>query len=158
MRHGTKLSRSSRIVRDRYDLDKHRCVEFRAKSYNEAVVSDEVRGRRVNDLCSVGRGVNGRRTMRWRCLDLPSQPELPRATAFTGHIDGAWAAIEAARNLAERAYRLADEARESVTDDVEEWAYDNLDAARETVRGQPLAAIAVALGVGAFFGAVLLRR
>ena len=93
--------------------------------------------------------------------DLDSLQE--NAKSFVGDVgnvanDGAGAAIEAARTLAERAYRLADEARESVTDDVEEWASDNLDAARETVRGQPLAAIAVALGVGAFFGAVLLRR
>ena len=72
--------------------------------------------------------------------------------------DGTLAAVETARNLAEQAYRLAQEAAASVTDDVEEWASDNLDAARETVREQPLAAIAVAMGIGAFFGAVLLRR
>ena len=93
--------------------------------------------------------------------DLDSLQE--NAKSFVGDVgnvanNGAGAAIEAARTLAERAYRLADEARESVTDDVEEWASDNLDAARETVRGQPFAAIAVALGVGAFFGAILLRR
>ncbi len=68
--------------------------------------------------------------------------------------NGALAAIEAARSMAERAYRLADEATQSVTDDVEEWATDNLDAARETVREKPLAAVAVAMGVGAIFGAI----
>ena len=93
--------------------------------------------------------------------DLDSLQE--NAKNFVGDVgnvanDGAGAAIEAARNLAERAYRLADEARASVTDDVEEWASDNLDAARVTVREQPFAAIAVALGVGALVGAVLLRR
>ena len=93
--------------------------------------------------------------------DLDSLQE--NATSFVGDVenvanDGARAAIEAARNLAERAYRLADEAAASVTEDVEEWASDNLDAARETVREQPLAALAVAMGVGALFGAVLLRR
>ena len=93
--------------------------------------------------------------------DLDSLQE--NARSFVGEVgnvanDGAGAAIEAARNLAERAYRLADEARASVTDDIEEWASDNLDTARETVREQPLAAIAVALGVGAFFGAVLARH
>jgi hypothetical protein len=31
--------------------------------------------------------------MRWRCFDLPSESELPRATAFTGHINGTRAAI-----------------------------------------------------------------
>ena len=51
--------------------------------------------------------------------------------------DGAQAAIEAARNMAERAYRLADEAVAGITDDVEEWTSDHLDAARETVREKP---------------------
>ena len=93
--------------------------------------------------------------------DLDSLQE--NAKGFVGDVgnvanDGARAAIEAARNLAERAYRLAHEARESVTDDVEEWASDNLDSARETVREQPLQAIAVATVVGALFGAVLFRR
>ena len=72
--------------------------------------------------------------------------------------DGAQAAIEAARNMAERAYRLADEAVAGITDDVEEWTSDHLDAARETVREKPLAAMAVAMGVGALFGAIFLRR
>jgi ElaB/YqjD/DUF883 family membrane-anchored ribosome-binding protein len=71
--------------------------------------------------------------------------------------DGALAALEAARSMAERAYRIADEAATSVTDDVEEWASDNLETARETVREKPLAAIAVAMGVGALFGAIFLR-
>ena len=65
--------------------------------------------------------------------DLDSLQE--NARSFVGDVgnvanDGAGAAIEAARNLAERAYRLADEARASVTDDIEEWASDNLDTAR----------------------------
>ena len=72
--------------------------------------------------------------------------------------DGAQAAIEAARNIAERAYRLADEAATSITDDVEEWASDNLEAARDSVREKPLVAMAVAMGVGAVFGAFVLRR
>ena len=93
--------------------------------------------------------------------DLDSLQE--NAKSFVGDVgnvanNGAGAAVEAARTLAERAYRLADEARESVTDDVEEWASDNLDAGRETIREQPLAAMALAMVVGALFGAVLLRR
>jgi ElaB/YqjD/DUF883 family membrane-anchored ribosome-binding protein len=72
--------------------------------------------------------------------------------------NGAQAAVETARNIAERAYRLADEAATSMADDVEEWASDNLDAARESVKDQPLAAVAVAMGVGALFGAFFLRR
>jgi len=71
--------------------------------------------------------------------------------------DGAMAAVEAARNMAERAYRLADEAAAGVADDMEEWASDNLEVARDTVREKPLAALAVAMGVGALFGAIFLR-
>ena len=60
--------------------------------------------------------------------------------------------------MAERAYRLADEAVAGTTDDVEEWTSDHLDTARETVREKPLAVMAVAMGVGALFGAIFLRR
>jgi ElaB/YqjD/DUF883 family membrane-anchored ribosome-binding protein len=93
--------------------------------------------------------------------DLDAMQE--HAKGFVGDVgnaanDGAQAAIEAARNMAERAYRLADEAAASITDDVEEWASDNLDAARETLRDKPLVAVAVAMGVGALFGAMFLRR
>ena len=93
--------------------------------------------------------------------DLDSLPD--HAKGFAGEVgnvanDGAQAAIEAARKIAERAYRLADEVASSMTDDVEEWATNNLDAARETVREKPLAAMALALGVGALLGAIMLRR
>ena len=93
--------------------------------------------------------------------DLDSLQE--HATGVVGDVgnvanDGAQAAIEAARNIAERAYRLAEEAATSITDDVQEWASDNLGSARESVREQPLAAMAVAMGVGAFLGATLFRR
>ena len=71
--------------------------------------------------------------------------------------DGAAAALETARSLAERAYRLADEAATRVTDDVEEWATDKFDVARETVREKPLVALAIAMGIGALFGAIILR-
>ena len=92
--------------------------------------------------------------------DLDAMQE--HAKGFAGEVgnaanSGALAAIEAARSMAERAYHLADEATQSVTDDVEEWATDNLEAARETVREKPLAAVAVAMGVGALFGAMFLR-
>jgi ElaB/YqjD/DUF883 family membrane-anchored ribosome-binding protein len=72
--------------------------------------------------------------------------------------DGAQAAIEAPRKMAERAYRLANEAVAGITDDVEEWTSGRLDAARETGRKKPLAAVAVAMGAGALFSAIFLRR
>jgi ElaB/YqjD/DUF883 family membrane-anchored ribosome-binding protein len=93
--------------------------------------------------------------------DLDSTQE--HAKDFVGDVgnvanESAQAAIEAARNIAERAYRLAEEAAASIADDVEEWASSNLDATRETVREKPLAAMAVAMGVGALCGAMFLRR
>jgi ElaB/YqjD/DUF883 family membrane-anchored ribosome-binding protein len=92
--------------------------------------------------------------------DLDAMQE--HAKSFAGDVgnaanDSALAAIEAARAVAERAYRLADEAAAGVADDMEEWASDNLEAARDTVREKPLAAVAVAMGIGALFGAIFLR-
>jgi ElaB/YqjD/DUF883 family membrane-anchored ribosome-binding protein len=93
--------------------------------------------------------------------DLDSlQDHATKVVGEVGNVanDGAQAAIEAARNIAERAYRLADEAVANMADDAEQWATDNLEAAKETVREKPLTAVAVALGVGALFGALFLRR
>ena len=42
--------------------------------------------------------------------------------------------------------------------EVETWTNDNLDSARESVRAQPLAAIALSMGAGALVGAIFLRR
>ena len=41
---------------------------------------------------------------------------------------------------------------------VEEWGEDHLDTVRESVREQPLASCALAMGVGALLGAILFRR
>ena len=92
--------------------------------------------------------------------DLDSMQE--HAKEFAGDVgnaanDGAQAAIEAARNMAERAYQLADEAASSIGEDVEDWTSERLDAARESVREKPLAAMAIGIGVGALFGAMFLR-
>jgi ElaB/YqjD/DUF883 family membrane-anchored ribosome-binding protein len=67
-------------------------------------------------------------------------------------------AVRNAENVAERAYRLAEEAVEQAAGDVETWTNDNLDSARESVRAQPLAAIALSMGAGALLGAIFLRR
>ena len=42
-------------------------------------------------------------------------------------------------------------------EDVEEWAQENAESLRSTVREQPLTSLAIAAGVGAFL-ALLLRR
>jgi ElaB/YqjD/DUF883 family membrane-anchored ribosome-binding protein len=72
--------------------------------------------------------------------------------------DRANGAIRAAENLAERAFRLAEEAASQAAEDVEAWTNDNLDSVRETVRSQPLSAIALSMGAGALLGAIFLRR
>jgi ElaB/YqjD/DUF883 family membrane-anchored ribosome-binding protein len=67
-------------------------------------------------------------------------------------------AIRNAENVAERAYRLAEEAVGHAADDVETWTTDNLDSARESIRTRPLAAIALSMGAGALLGSIFLRR
>jgi len=66
--------------------------------------------------------------------------------------------MRAAEHVAERALHLAEEATTQFTDDVETWANDNLESARESVRAHPLLAIGLSIGLGALFGATLLRR
>ena len=67
-------------------------------------------------------------------------------------------AIRNAENVAERAYRLAEEAAGSMADDVEAWTNDNLDSVRESIKAQPLSAILLSMGAGALVGAIFLRR
>jgi ElaB/YqjD/DUF883 family membrane-anchored ribosome-binding protein len=67
-------------------------------------------------------------------------------------------AMHNAENVAERALRLAEEAAAQMADDVETWTNGNLDSVRDAVRTQPLAAAALAMGVGALLGAIFMRR
>jgi len=67
-------------------------------------------------------------------------------------------AIRNAENVAERAYRLAEETVGHAADDVEAWTQGNLDSARASVRTRPLAAIALSMGAGALLGSIFLRR
>ena len=55
-------------------------------------------------------------------------------------------AVRAAEAIAERAYRLAQESVSQKVDDVENWANDNLDNARNQIRDQPISALLVSLG------------
>jgi len=66
-------------------------------------------------------------------------------------------AIRLAESVAERAIRLAEDTASHTYGEVENWANDNLDSARERVREQPLSALLVSLGLGAILGAILLR-
>jgi ElaB/YqjD/DUF883 family membrane-anchored ribosome-binding protein len=45
-----------------------------------------------------------------------------------------------------------------LSDEVEGWASENVDSARETIRAQPLAACVLSMSAGALIGALLLRR
>jgi ElaB/YqjD/DUF883 family membrane-anchored ribosome-binding protein len=67
-------------------------------------------------------------------------------------------AMRAAENVAERAFRLAEDAASHLAKDVETWTDDNLECARNTVRAQPFSAIALSMGAGAILGAILFRR
>ena len=70
----------------------------------------------------------------------------------------AGAIMRAASDLADRAFHIAEEAAAELAGDVEGWTTENFETARETVRMQPFAALAVALGAGIVLGAFLLRR
>ena len=71
--------------------------------------------------------------------------------------DRARMAIRTAEAVAERAYKLAQESVSQKVDDVESWANDNLDNARDQIREQPLSALLVSLGIGVVLGAIFLR-
>ena len=74
-------------------------------------------------------------------------------------------AMRSAEDVADRAMRLAEEAaREAKVmagefrDDAEEWAEEHAEDLRAQVREQPLISLLVAGGIGAFLGAIFLRR
>jgi ElaB/YqjD/DUF883 family membrane-anchored ribosome-binding protein len=72
--------------------------------------------------------------------------------------EGARTALRAAEAVALRALKLAEETASGLKSDVEEWTQDNLDAARDQIRAQPLSAFFISLGIGALIGAIFLRR
>ena len=74
-------------------------------------------------------------------------------------------AMRSAEDVADRAMLLAEEAaREAkvmageLAEDAEEWAEENAENLRIRVREQPLMSLLIAGGIGAFLGAVFLRR
>ena len=79
--------------------------------------------------------------------------------------DRAQLAMRSAEDVADRAMRLAEEAaREAkamageLREDAEEWAEENAENLRTRVRDQPLTSLLIAGGIGAFLGAIFLRR
>jgi ElaB/YqjD/DUF883 family membrane-anchored ribosome-binding protein len=71
--------------------------------------------------------------------------------------DRARAAMRTAEDVAERAYRLAEETTTDLADDVETWTNDNLKLAQERVRRQPISAMFFSLGIGFLLGALFRR-
>jgi ElaB/YqjD/DUF883 family membrane-anchored ribosome-binding protein len=66
-------------------------------------------------------------------------------------------AIRLTKSIADRAIRIAEQSAARRYGEVESWADDNLDSARERVREQPLSAILVSAGIGMALGALFLR-
>jgi ElaB/YqjD/DUF883 family membrane-anchored ribosome-binding protein len=71
--------------------------------------------------------------------------------------DRARAVSRHAESIAERAFRLAEDYAADLANGAEHWTHDNLESARGRVRTQPLAALALAAGVGAIMAAVFSR-
>ncbi len=57
-----------------------------------------------------------------------------------------------------KALKDAEDMVDRLSDEVEGWASENVDNARETIRNQPLAACVLSMSAGALIGALLLRR
>ncbi len=68
------------------------------------------------------------------------------------------AAQRYAQDRLNKALKDAEDMVDRLSDEVEEWATDNVDTARETIRNQPLAACVLSMSAGALIGALLLRR
>ena len=74
-------------------------------------------------------------------------------------------AMRSAEEIADRAVALAEEAAREAKDvaleykgEAEEWAEENAEELRAHVRAQPIQSLLIAGGIGAFLGAVFLRR
>jgi ElaB/YqjD/DUF883 family membrane-anchored ribosome-binding protein len=93
--------------------------------------------------------------------DLDSlQSDIKNLAAGAGDAasERAQSTLRAAENVAERAFRLAEESTAQMADDVETWTNGNLDSARQSIRARPLSSLAFSLGIGAIAGAIFLRR
>jgi ElaB/YqjD/DUF883 family membrane-anchored ribosome-binding protein len=74
-------------------------------------------------------------------------------------------AMRSAEDVADRAMLLAEEAAREAKivagefrEDAEEWAEENAENLRAQVRQQPIVSLLIAGGIGAFLGAIFLRR
>jgi ElaB/YqjD/DUF883 family membrane-anchored ribosome-binding protein len=74
-------------------------------------------------------------------------------------------AMRSAEEIADRALALAEEAAKEAkataleyTEEAQEWADENAEELRHHVRAQPIQSLLIAGGIGAFLGAIFLRR
>jgi ElaB/YqjD/DUF883 family membrane-anchored ribosome-binding protein len=74
-------------------------------------------------------------------------------------------AMRSAEEIADRAMALAEEAAKEAkvtaleyTEEAQEWADENAEELRDHVRAQPIQSLLIAGGIGAFLGAIFLRR
>lgn len=65
---------------------------------------------------------------------------------------------EGVGEAAQERLRDALRATETLAAQMDEWTDQHIDTLKESIREQPLAACAIALGVGALLGVVFLRR
>jgi ElaB/YqjD/DUF883 family membrane-anchored ribosome-binding protein len=65
---------------------------------------------------------------------------------------------DAASDRVSEMLKTTEDMADQITAQVEDWATDNVDTLRETVREQPILAVALAVGAGALIGAIFLRR
>ncbi len=92
------------------------------------------------------------------------------AGRFQGVVNGALSDAQAyASDASARAQRAvqarlnkaltdAEQMVDKLSDEVEEWAAENVEGARRTIRNQPLAACVLSMSAGALIGALLMRR
>ena len=95
------------------------------------------------------------------------QDDLKGLAGDVGNVasERAQRAMRTAEDVADRAMRLAEEAaREAKVragefrEDAEIWAEENTENLRTQVREQPITSLLIAGGIGAFLGAIFLRR
>jgi ElaB/YqjD/DUF883 family membrane-anchored ribosome-binding protein len=72
--------------------------------------------------------------------------------------DGVTAAKRYTQKRLNKTLQEAEDVVDRLSDEVEGWASENADSARETIRNQPLAACVLSMSAGALIGALLLRR
>jgi ElaB/YqjD/DUF883 family membrane-anchored ribosome-binding protein len=100
-------------------------------------------------------------TRRKKEMTLEERLEALRADleALQGDMQGLAGGVGAiASERVSEMLKTTEDMADQITSQVEDWATDNVATLRETVREQPVLAIALAMSAGALLGAILLRR